>query len=86
VKAIFRRLTRLEQSRTPIAHLRIQHAADVLWERKQRRLQAAGLPFETIRPQHSPGPYMSCAETLRKCRQERLARQRAERETSDNGA
>jgi hypothetical protein len=86
MKAIVRRLTRLEQSHTPIADLRRQSAAEILWERKQRRLQAEGLPYETIRPQHPPGPYMSCAETLRKCRQERLARQRSEQGTTNKGA
>ena len=86
MKAIVRRLTRLEQSSTPIAHLRCQHVADVLWERRQRRLKAQGLPFETIKPQYSQGPYLSVAETLRMCRRERLARKRAERETADNGA
>lgn len=86
MKAVVRRLTRLEQSRTPVAYLRIQHAADVLWERRQRRLKAEGLLFETVRPQYSQGPYMSCAETLRECRQERLARQQSEREAADNRA
>jgi hypothetical protein len=86
MRAIVRRLTRLEQSSTPLANLRIQHAADVLWERRQRRLKAEGLPFETVKPQYSPGPYMSFAETLRKCRQERLARQQSEREAAANGA
>jgi hypothetical protein len=86
MKAIVRRLTRLEQSRTAVTHLRCQSAADVLWERRQRRLQAGGLPFETIRPQYPQGPYMSCADTLRKRRQERVARQQSEREAADNGA
>ena len=86
MKAIVRRLTRLEQSCTPLAHLRIQRAAEVLWERRQRRLKAEGLPFETIKPQYSQSPHMSCAETLRMCRQERLARRRGEREAADNGA
>lgn len=86
MKAIVRRLARLEQSRTPVADLRMQHLADVLWERRQRRLKAEALPFETIKPQYSPGPYMSCAETLRRCLQERRARQWSEREAADNGA
>ena len=86
MRAIVRRLARPEQSRTPIAHLRDQHIADVLWERRQRRLQAGGLPFETVKPDYPPGPRMSYAESLRSCLQERRARQRAERETADNGA
>jgi len=86
MKAIVRRLTRLEQSSTPIAHLRYQHIADMLWERQQRRLQAEGLPFETIKPQYAPGPHMSVADSLRWCLQERRARQRSEREAAVNGA
>jgi hypothetical protein len=86
VKAIIRRLTRLEQARTPIANVQRQRAAEILWERRRRRLKAAGLPFETVKPRYSQGQYMSVAETLRMCRQERLARYRGERETADDGA
>ena len=60
----------------------MQRAAEVLWERRQRRLQVEGLPFETIKPEYPPGPHMSCAEALRMC----LARKRAEREKAKNGA
>jgi hypothetical protein len=83
MKAIVRRLKRLEQSCTPVAHVRCQRAAEVLWERRQSHLKAEGLPFETIMPPYSQGPYMSCAETLRMCRRERVARQRGEREAAD---
>ena len=86
MKAIVRRLTRLEQSRMPIAHLRYRHIADVLWERRQRRLQAQGLPSETVKRSILPGPHLSFAESLRSCLQERRARQRAERERVANGA
>jgi hypothetical protein len=80
VKAIVRRLKRLEQSDTPVADLRMQRLAEALWERRQRRLQAEGLPFETIKPEYPPGPHMSVAESLRRCLQERRARLRGERE------
>ena len=86
MKAIARRVGRLEERLVPKGNAALQRAADLLWERRQRRLKAEGLPFETIKPQYSPGPHMSCAETLRTCRQERLARQRDERETADNDA
>jgi len=86
MRAIVRRLTRLEQSRTPLADLWMQRAAEVLWERRHRRLQAEGLPFETIKPQYPPSPHLSFAESLRRCLQERRARQRAEREKAENGA
>ena len=82
MKAIVRRLTRLEQSRTPLAPLRIQRAAEVLWERRQRRLKAEGLPFETIKPQYSPDPYMSFADALRQC----LARKGSERKAAEKSA
>ena len=86
MKAIVRRVGRLEDRLAPKENAASQRAADLLWERRQRRLKEAGLPFETIKPQYSPGPHMSCAETLRMCRQERLARQRGELETADNDA
>jgi hypothetical protein len=86
MRAIMWRLTRLERSRAALAHLPVQSPAEMLRERRQRRLQAAGLPFETVRPQYPARPYMSCAETLRMCRLERRARQRAEREAAENGA
>jgi hypothetical protein len=86
MKAIVRRVGRLEERLTPKGNAALQRAADLLWERRQRRLKEAGLPFETVKPQYSPGPYMSFAETLRSCRQERLARQRGERETAGNSA
>jgi hypothetical protein len=82
MKAIVRRVGRLEERLTPKGNAALQRAAEVLWERRQRRLKEAGLPFETIKPRYPPGPYMSNAETLRRC----LARQRGERETADNGA
>ena len=86
MKAFIRRLTRLEQPRTPIVNLRCQRAAEVLWERQQRLLKAEGLPFETIKPQYSQGPHMSVAETLRMCRRERLVRKRGEREAANSDA
>jgi hypothetical protein len=85
MRAILRRLDELEKSFTPKADLRMQHLADVLWERRQQRLKAQGLPFETVKPQYSPGPYMSVAETLRRCHQERVERWRRERETGAKG-
>ena len=75
-------MTRLEQSKTSFARLRLQHLADVLWERQQRRLQADGLPFETIKPQYAPGPSMSYAEALR----HELALRRSQREAAADGA
>ena len=42
------RISRIEKSFTPQADLRTQHLAHVLWERRQRRLKAQGMPFETV--------------------------------------
>jgi len=86
MKAVITRLRRLEERLVPQVDLASERVAHVLWERRQRRLKAQGLPFETVEPPYSQGPHMSVAETLRKCRQERLARKRGERETADNGA
>jgi hypothetical protein len=86
MKAILRRVGSLEDRLAPRENAASQRAAALLWERRQRRLKEAGLPYETIKPPNSPGPHMSCAETLRMCRQERLARQRGERKTADHGA
>lgn len=63
----------------------MQHAVELLLERRQRRLEAEGLPFETIKPQYPQGPHMSVAESLRRCLQERRERLRSEREAADNG-
>ena len=82
MKAIVRRLTRLEQSSTSIANLHWQHVTDVLWERRQRRLQAEGLPFETVKTQDPPGPYMPYADALRHY----LALRRSQREAAVDGA
>jgi hypothetical protein len=86
MKAILRRAGSLEDRLAPRENAASQRAVALLWERRQRRLKDAGLPFETIKPQYSPGPYISVAETLRRCRQERLARNRCERETAGSGA
>jgi hypothetical protein len=86
MKAILRRVGLLEERLVPKGNAALQRAAEILWERRQRRLKEAGLPFETVKPQYSPGPYISVAETLRRFRQERRARNRGERETAGNGA
>jgi hypothetical protein len=55
--------------------------ASLLRERRRRRLEASGEPFEN-RPLVSvwSGRVLSVAETLRLCRQERPHRQRAAQE------
>jgi hypothetical protein len=52
-----------------------QHIVDLLRERRRRRLEESGLPFEE-RPRSSgvpiSGPRLSAAETLRRRRQQRV--------------
>jgi hypothetical protein len=52
VKAIVRRLRRLEDQARPIVNDRGQTPAEVIRERRRRRLEAVGLPFED-RPRES---------------------------------
>ena len=46
MKAIDRRLRRLEEQARPQVNERDQRIAEVLRERRRRRLEAAGLPFK----------------------------------------
>jgi hypothetical protein len=74
MKMILRRLNRLEESSIPQIDRGSQSAADLLRERRRRRLEAAGLPYEE-RPKpvlHAGVRTLSIAETLRQIRQTRL--------------
>jgi hypothetical protein len=75
MKAVFRRIARLEQRSTPRLDLALQRAAETLRERRRRRLEAEGLPFED-RTKTIPlsGPLLSYAETMRYLREQRLRR------------
>ena len=81
MKAILRRVGRLEQRFVPKLDLASQSMADIIRERRRRRLGASGEPFEDLPPASvsaAPGGYLSIAETIRLCRQRRLqAQQRA---------
>jgi hypothetical protein len=67
---ILTRLTRLEERSMPSVDWASQQTADLLRERRRRRLEAAGLQFK----QPLPVPAgMTIAETLRYCRARRLA-------------
>jgi hypothetical protein len=46
VKAIARRLRRLENQARQEVNERGDALAEILWERRRHRLEAAGLPFE----------------------------------------
>ena len=72
MKAITRRLRRLEERLAPQANEHAQRAADIIRERRRRRLEAAGLPFDDLdwkRITAATGPRLSIAETLRMGRQ-----------------
>jgi hypothetical protein len=64
VKAIDRRLPRLEDQARPIVTDRGQTPADMLRERRRRRLEAAGLPFEEL-PQEAFAGAQSLSEAIR---------------------
>jgi hypothetical protein len=77
MKAILRRLNRIEQSRAPkptAQDRRMAEIADLIRERRRQRLEAAGLPFQE--PPPLPPDYhgrrLSIAETIHARREERL--------------
>ena len=77
MKAILRRLDRIEQSLAPkptAQDRRMAELADLIRERRRRRLEAAGLPFQEPPPlpPNCYGRRLSIAETLRARREERL--------------
>jgi hypothetical protein len=68
VKAILTRIRRMEQRLVPAEDSKSQLVADLLRERRRRRCEASGEPFEELPPQPSsalPGKRRSIAETLR---------------------
>jgi hypothetical protein len=77
MKAVVRRLRQLERRLAPQIGAECSRSlslAIVLRERRRRRLEASGEPFEELLAppmRIAPGRCLSCAETLR------LARQRA---------
>jgi hypothetical protein len=77
VKAILRRLDRIEQSLAPkptAQDRRMAELAELIRDRRRRRLEAAGLPFQEPPPlpPNCYGRRLSIAETLRARREERL--------------
>jgi hypothetical protein len=76
MKAILRRLNRIEQSLAPkptAQDRRMAEVAELIRERRRQRLEAAGLPFQ---PPPFPPDYhehrLSIAETIRARRKEKL--------------
>jgi hypothetical protein len=77
MKGMLRRLRQIEERLAPKNDVASQAVADLIRERRRRRLQAQGLPYEERSDQTIPpsGRCLSVAETLRLGR--RLRRERA---------
>jgi hypothetical protein len=85
MKAILRRVGVLEDRLAPRENAASQRSAALLRERRRRRLEASGQPFEDWSPPDPPTAlcrFLSYAETLRLCRQRRLERNRRLQETN----
>jgi hypothetical protein len=73
MKAFIRRLHRLEENAMPQVDLASQRNADLLRERRRRRMEAAGIPFVDLSraPALHGARRLSVAETLRDIRRTR---------------
>jgi hypothetical protein len=79
MKALNRRIHRLEERLAPEADLESWRLANVLYERRRQRVEAAGERFDDPPPARpTAGSRLSIAETLRRRRQQ--AHERNERE------
>ena len=79
MKALNARICRLEARLTPQADLESWRVANILYERRRRRAEAGGVPFDSPPPERrTAGPRLSIAETLRRRHQQ--AYERHERE------
>jgi hypothetical protein len=77
MRAVWRRLHRLEEMLVPKIDLASQGVADLIRERRRRRLEESGQPFEDyVRDSASPAYVapLSVAVTLRLCRRQRIKR------------
>ena len=70
MRAIARRIQRLETRLSPQEDLASWRIAAVLYERRRQVAEAAGQAFEDMPPKPRGGPYLSIAETLRRKREE----------------
>jgi hypothetical protein len=68
VKEVGRRLRRLEEQAKPRVNERGETAVDIIRERRRRRLEEAGRPFE-VRPRESFAGTRSRGEIIRLSRQ-----------------
>jgi hypothetical protein len=79
MKALNRRIHRLEARLAPQEDLESWRVANLLYERQRRRALAAGEPFDRPPPERrNTAPRLSIAETLRRRRQRDY--ERSERE------
>ena len=74
MRTMARRLARIENKLAHAIDLASDRLANLLREKRQRRLEAAGIPFDnSLLPDPRPdAPRMSVAETLHEIRQTRL--------------
>jgi len=73
VRAMTRRIRRLETRLSPQVDQQALGIAKVLYERRRNRANAEGVHFNDRPPTPLPGPYLSVAETLRRRRELRRA-------------
>ena len=81
MKTVIRRLLRLEERLVPRIDLESQRLADLLWERRRRRLEASGSFVDQFAPEPMsavPGARrLSVPETMRLGHKRRIERSRA---------
>lgn len=75
MRTILRRLCRLEKEVAPAIDYESFRLANEILDRRRRRLEASGEPFEDVpRLVPGPGPYLSHRDSLRSILQERRSR------------
>ena len=88
MRTLVRRLRQLEERLAPVIDPGRSETANLLRERRRRRLEASGQPFEETprTPMLASGRCMSVSETLRCLRKERIAAVIRAKEESDSDA
>ena len=81
MRAIKKRLQRLEDRLSPESDPEVHRIVNAIYQRRRRRLEAEGVPIEDLPlpPVVRPGPYLSIAETIRLRRNQLLAAERLAR-------
>jgi len=90
MRAVIRRLLRVEEVLVPKINLAAQRLSDILRERRRHRLEASGEPDDEPLDWGSlglpPGKRLSHSETLRLAHQLRLKRNREREESAGQAA